>query len=159
MKKKTLLLTIFACFLLILNNTNLSGQLSSRDSMILKKHNAVKLTDSLYSTVPTNIRLITMEFLLKKGLNPDEFYTRGQFRPRIGLARGYDKVGFLNILRINAFRDIEDRVGSKVGAVEGLNYGLQTITEEVGAAGGLNDDLQIVYDTEYKKVLTMYPSE
>jgi hypothetical protein len=158
MKKKFLLLTICACLLLILS-TNLSGQLSSRDSMILEKHKAVKLTDSLNSTVPKNIRIITMEFLIKKGLNPDEFYTIGQFRPHIGLARGYDKVGFLNILRINAFRDIEDRVGSKVGAAGGLNYGLQTITEEVGAAGGLNDDLQIVYDTEYKKVLTMFSSE
>ena len=120
--------------------------------MILEKHKAVKLTDSLNSTVPTNIRVITMEFLIKKGLNPDEFYTIGQFRPNIGLARGYDKVGFLNVLRINAFRDIEDKINASRDTKDRVVF-------YVGAAGGLNDDLQIIYDTEYKKVLTMVSSE
>jgi hypothetical protein len=154
MKMNNLPVTILVCFLLILNTDYLSGQLSSRDSMILGKHKAVKLTDSLNSTVPTHVRRITIKFLTKNGLNPDEFYTIGQFKPIIILARGYDKVGILNILRINALRDLEDAVSYK--EVDGV----QTMTfRGFGAAGGLNDDLQIIFDAEYKKVLTMYHSE
>jgi hypothetical protein len=164
MKRKSFEMIVFTWTFIILHSSGVFGQLSSRDSIILKKHNAVKLTDSLNSTVPTNIRLITIEFLRKKGLNPDEFYTMGKFKPITTLVTGYGKSGRLHILRIGAFRGVEDFDNfkhkedsvNKVRAAGGLN---QFVTVRMGGYGGLNDDLQIVYDLEYKTVLRMFPTE
>ena len=141
MKKKNFQILALAFTFFILNISSLLGQLRSRDSIIIKKYEAVKLTDSLNSKVPNNIRLITTEFLSKRGLNPNEYYVLRSFRPSIGRVQNYDSVGVLSLLRINALRDLSD----------GLMH--------VGAAGGKGDDIIILFDKDYKKVITMINSE
>jgi len=134
MKSKIFQICIVTLTFFSLNISNLLGQLSARDSVIIKKNEAVKLTDSLNSTVPKNIRLITIEFLSKRGLNPDEYYTLRSFRPSIGRALNYSSVGVLHLLRINALRDLSDD------------------PMHVGASGGEGDDILILFDKDYKKV-------
>ncbi len=145
MKSKILQIFVVTLTFFILNTSELFGQLSSRDSVILKKYDAIKITDSIYSKVPPNIRLISTEFLSKQGLDPKEYYTLGSFHPSIGEVLNkqgkYEKVGYLGLFRINALRDLSD----------GLTH--------VGASGGKDDDIQLLFDTGYKKVIAITISE
>ena len=144
MKKKSFQIFVLATIFLILD-ISAYGQLSSRDSLIIKKFEAVKISDSINSKVPPKIRFLVMEFLLKRGLNPNEYYTLGIFDQKIGEAlsddKKYERIGYLNLLRINALRDLSD------------------VLTHVGASGGEGDDIQILFDTGYTKVIRMTPSE
>lgn len=145
MKKESFKIFVVATIFLILD-ISAHGQLSSRDSVIIKKFEAVKISDSINSKVPTKIRSLVMEFLSKRGLDPNEYYTLGKFDQKIGEAfnddKKYERIGYLNLLRINALRDLAD--------------GLHT---HVGASGGEGDDIQILFDIGYTKVIRMTPSE
>lgn len=143
--RKTFHILVIALTFFILNSCRLYGQLSSRDSIIIKKYDAIKLTDSVCSSVPVNIRSISVDYLLKHGLNPNEYYTLGLFQSDIGEVLNekgeYERMGFLHILRFNALKDLS------CGPLH------------VGASGGKDDDLLLLFDIEYKKVLKMTINE
>ena len=145
MKSKIFQICVVALTFFILNISVLFGQFSSRDSMIIKKYDAIKITDSIYSNVPPNIRIIAIEFLSKSGLDPKEFYTLGIFHPSIFEVYinigTYESVGSLGLFRINGLRDLSDGP---------LHF---------GASGGKDDDILLIFDTGYKKVMRMTINE
>ena len=138
-EKITIFIVLLTYFILI--TLNLSAQLSNRDSSIIEKYKAIRLTDSINSLVPASIRIITLEYLKKIKLNPEEYYILDTFHPKIFRDRTYGEVGILNLFRIGALRDLSD--GSP----------------DVGGAGEEGDDIQIIYDKDYKRVLKIINSE
>jgi len=113
-----------------------SCQLTNQDSIIIQKFQAVKITDSMNSTIPNDIRIVTIEFFKKHNLNPDEYYFIGAFKPIKGNAqfnndKNIHEVCYLELQRIGALRSCCP----------------------LGAAGGEGDDIWVVYDKDYKNVI------
>jgi hypothetical protein len=119
--------------------------LSERDSIIIDELEAVKLTDSLNSSLPYLVRKVTINYFSRNNMNPDEYYTIRKTKPFKLNMRNHDttvkEVYIVNFLRIGALRDI----------VDGIPH--------AGASGGKGDNIQVVYDIEFKEVLMINESE
>jgi hypothetical protein len=113
-----------------------SGQLSSRDSLIILNLGATNITDSIYSPLPKPIRNLLVEYLRLNKFEPTEYFTIGDFHPTAN-----DSVAYLSIVRIGALRDLSSEFVFP------------------GAAGGEGDDLFVIFDKDYKSVKYITNSE
>jgi hypothetical protein len=123
--------------ILFLMQVSLSfGQLCPKDSLMVLNLNATNITDSIYSSLPKDIRIVLIDYLERHNIEPTDFYVIGDFQPVT-----IDTISYLEILKINALRDLSDEFFFP------------------GGAGGEGDDLTVVFDSHYKKVLGITNTE
>jgi len=123
-----ILLTISLLIFLIIEAKELSDK-----KKVVNEMAAFKLTDTNFQGISTNIRNITIEYLERNNLEPEEYfitkYSKLQFSPLIGSKeKTYYDVYTLNLLRYNALKELSKK---------------EIIPE--GAAGKEGDDINIVY--------------
>jgi hypothetical protein len=130
---------LFLIPLFLFSYTSFS-QLSREDSLVIRELNAANLTDSRNSKIPKSIRLLIIDYFIKNGLNPIEYYTtyimpfkKGPCLAEYGCP--------INLMKIGALRD--------------LYYNPPV----PGAAGEEGDDLLVIFDKDYKKILKVLNSE
>jgi len=144
MMKKTIyiLLTIsFMTFIFIKVKENYD------EKKIINEMYAIRLTDTTCHKMSKTLREITIEYLLKNNLKPDEYFIlkdcKLQYYDLVGPKENfYHNVYTLNLLRIGALKDLSKK----------------EIHAE-GAAGEEGDDINIVYDKNFKNVLGILSSE
>ena len=114
---------------------------------VINEMAAFKLTDTNFQGISTNIRKITIEYLERNNLEPEEYfvtkYSKLQFSALIGSKKkAYHDVYTLNLLRYSALKELSKK---------------EILPD--GAAGKEGDDINIVYDKNLKKVLGIIVSE
>jgi hypothetical protein len=126
--------------ILIMNLSFMYGQLKDSDSLIIIKCNAIRLTDSIHSSLPNSIRNIISDYLKKKGFEPDKYFTLGQNEIQI-----YGEDGIIELHRIISLRDIL--------------FQKESGNLKVGGSGGEGDDIMVICDKNFMKVKKIVNAE
>lgn len=116
------------------------GQISRTDSMIIRHLNAIKITDSVESPIPTPIRKLTLDFLIRNGNDPSGFYTF-----KLSPISVYEESHVFFYYKIGALREIYD-----------LEQEGRII---IGSPGEPGDAIFITYDLSYSNVMHIFGEE
>jgi hypothetical protein len=160
------------------------GQFDKKDSIAISIMGAVKITDSINTPLPDSIRLVTLLHFKKLGLEPSNYYTTRdlgvQKRNNLGESKAYEiqsRNSFKsldnldvskNSLLIASFKNNTKIENSwivefyKIGALRDRCF-YNKMDEKgyyrIGAWGGEGDDIMVVYNSNFSKILKIYEAE
>ena len=119
---------------------NTEAQVNQNDSIIIRYLGATRITDSLNSPLPASIRKITVNFLLKNGKNPFEYFTYNLSQFSV-----YEESKVMFYYKIGALREIYD-----------LDHSGLTLIGDPGEPG---DAIFITYDKMLTKAIQLFGDE
>jgi hypothetical protein len=119
---------------------NMFGQISHNDSVLLSQLNAVRITDSAKSPIANSVRKITIDFLMRNGMDPSAYYTYSR-----SLLSVYQESHVFFFYKLGALREIYEL------ELEGKLI--------IGSPGEPGDVIFMTYDISFNQVMHIYGNE
>ena len=160
------------------------GQSDSKDSLAICILGAIKITDSIKTPLPDSIRQVTLLHFKKLGLEPSDYYTTIDFDVnksnnlgerktyKIHSQNDFKSLDNLNISKnslliasLKAVTKIENSWSVefyKIGALRDRCFDNEMYKEgftRIGSYGGEGDDIMVVYNSNFSKILEIYEAE